>query len=179
MDELGWRDTPRRRAGDRGRWRTPLLVAVAAVSLTAGFWFGGDTARGVSVWAIVGLGTTVLLGDLLGPPDRRGARMISALVMAGLFVVGWYGGIVELERAFDRCVARGETVREALDRHRGSTGEYPESLTQLGDVAIPGRRLLRPDLMEYRRVDGGYQLSFADAVASMSATHEQGFFDRE
>jgi hypothetical protein len=179
MDELGWRDAPGRRARDRGWWRAPLLAVVAVGSLTAGFWFGGDTARGVSVWAIVGLAVVVLLGDLLGPPDRRKTRMVSALAMAGLFTAGWYGGIAELERAFEQCVARGETVREALDRHRRSTGEYPESLARLPDGAIPGRRLLRPDLMIYRKVDGGYQLTFADAAATVSATHERGFFDRE
>ena len=107
------------------------------------------------------------------------ARMLSALVMAGLFVVGWYGGIVELTRAFDQCVERGEEVREALEGVRTSSGEYPQSLARLADVSIPGRRLLRPDLMEYDRVDGGYRLTFSDAVTTMSATHERGFFDRE
>jgi hypothetical protein len=105
--------------------------------------------------------------------------MLSALVMAGLFIVGWYGGIVELTRAFDQCVERGEEVREALERVRTSSGEYPESLARLADVSIPGRRLLRPDLMEYGRVDDGYRLTFSDAVTTMSATHERGFFDRE
>jgi hypothetical protein len=152
---------------------------VAVGSLTAGFWFGGDTAREISMWAVVVLGVAVLLGDLLGPPGLRSARMLSALVMAGLFIVGWYGGIVELTRAFDQCVERGEEVREALERVRTSSGEYPESLARLADVSIPGRRLLRPDLMEYGRVDDGYRLTFSDAVTTMSATHERGFFDRE
>lgn len=179
MDELGWRDTPGRRARDRGLWRTLLAIVVAFGSLTAGFWFGGDTTRGVSVWAVVALGVAVLLGDLLGPPDRRGARMLSALVMAGLFVVGWSSGISELGRAFEQCVERGETVREALDGHRTLTGEYPESLAQLADVPIPGQRLLRPDLMDYNRIEGGYRLTFADAVVTMSATDDRGFFDRD
>ena len=179
MDELGWRDTSRRRSRDRGLWRAPLLVAVAAGSLAAGFWFGGDTTRGMSMSAIAALGVAVLIGDLLGPPNRRQPRILSALVMAGLFSAGWYGGIVELERAFEECVARGETVRAALDRHRAATGDYPESLARLPDGPMPGRRLLRPDLMEYRRADGGYELSFSDAVATMSATHERGFFDRD
>ena len=179
MNDLGWRDAPGRRTRDRGAWRTVLTCAVAIGSLTAGFWFGGDTAREVSIWAVVALGVAVLLGDLLGPPDRRGARMLSALVMAGLFVVGWYGGIAELARAFDQCVERGESVREALDGYRTSAGEYPESLTRLAGVPIPGRRLLRPDLMEYRRLDDGYRLGFSDAVTAMSATDERGFFGRE
>jgi hypothetical protein len=178
-DELGWRDAPGRRARDRGLWRILLAGVVAVASLTAGFWFGGDTARGVSVWAVVALGIAVLLGDLLGPPDRRGARMLSAMVMAGLFVIGWYGGIVELGRAFEQCVERGESVRGALGKYRTSAGEYPNSLTQLEDVAIPGRRLLRPGLMEYSRVDDGYRLSFADGVATISATDERGFFVRD
>lgn len=178
-DELGWRDPPARRARDRGPWRTLVAGVVAFGSLTAGFWFGGDTAREVSVWAIVVLGTAVLLGDLLGPPDRRGGRILSALVTAGLFVAGWYGGMVELGRAFEQCVERGEDVRVALDRYRDSTGSYPGSLAQLGDEPIPGRRRLRPDLMEYRRLGDGYELSFTDGVATISATHDRGFFDRE
>ena len=105
--------------------------------------------------------------------------MFSALVMAGFFVIGWYGGIAELGRAFARCVERGESVREALDEYRGSTGEFPRDLDQLTDVAIPGRRVLRPDLMEYARVNGGYRLTFSDAAVTMSATHERSFFDRE
>jgi hypothetical protein len=151
---------------------------VAVASLTAGFWFGGDTVRGVSVWAVVVLAVVVLLGDLLGSPERWQPRLASAAVMAAVFAAGWYLGVVELDRAFEGCVERGEEVRLTLEEHHRVNGRFPESLDELDRVEIPGGRLLRTGLMRYARTSEGYELRFADATARMTASHERGFFDR-
>lgn len=179
MDELGWRDAPKRSRVRVGWWRGPSLVLVMVFSLAAGFWFGGDTERGVSVWATVTLGVVVLLGDLLGSPDRRWSRLVSTIFVAALFAAGWYAGIVEVERTFTQCVERGEVIRHAIAEHRGVTGRFPASLDELDGVEIPGRRLLRPDLMRYSRVADGYELWFSDATVKVFATHESGFFDSD
>ncbi len=178
MESHGWIGTPVRRQRRFDPWRAPLLVALAALSVAAGFWFGGDTGRGVSGWAVATLAAAVLLGDLLGPPRARTLRLGSAAAMALLFAAGWYAGIVELERAFDGCVARGEEVRRALEAHRAEHGAYPQTLDGLIGVDLPGRRLIRPDLMRYAATEDGYRLEFADATARLSATEARGFFDR-
>ncbi len=177
VNDWGWGDPPKRRKVRAGLWRGPLLALVMLISLATGFWFGGDTGRGVSVWAMVALGIVVLLGDLLGSPDRMRSRLVSAIFVAALFAGGWYAGILELERAFTDCVERGEELRSAIEEHHRATGRFPASLEELDGIETPGRRLLRPDLMRYSSSADGYDLSFSDASVNMSATHESGFFD--
>ena len=177
MSELGWGQTPTRRAARSGWWRGPLLAMVVGLSLVGGFWFGGDTARDISTWAVVALAACVVAADLLGPPGRWQVRLLLAASVALVFVGGWYLATVELERSFEECVERGEQIRQALEEHRGAGGSYPASLDELAGVEIPGQRLLRPGLMRYTAADEGYTLWFADSTARLSATEGRGFFE--
>jgi hypothetical protein len=177
--QQGWGSRPARRVARRpGWWRGLLLGAVWAAALVAGFFFGGEPARGISWLAVAGLTTLVVLGDLLGPPQRLPVRLASVALTAGLFAAGWYLGVTELERAFDGCVARGEQVRQALAEHHRVHGSYPSSLEALALSDLPGGRLLRSGLLEYSLTDDGYLLEFADASSRLTADEERGFFER-
>jgi hypothetical protein len=154
-----------------------MLAVVFVLSLVAGLWFGGDTGRKLSLWAVASLAACVMAGDLLGPPDRRQARLIAALAVALVFAGGWYLATMELERSFEECVERGEHVRQALEEYRRDHGSYPASLDEMPGVEIPGGRLLRPGLMRYTVSDEGYSLWFADSTARLSATDQRGFFE--
>jgi hypothetical protein len=179
MSELGWGQPPKQRVSRGNWWRSPLLVVVATLSFVAGFWFGGETGRGISMWAIAALAACVLLGDLLGSGTRRWARLSWALIAAVIFGAGWMLGLVELDRAFAACVERGEELRTALEEHREREGRYPEYLDELAPFAVPGNRLLRPGLMQYESSSETYTLRFADATVYMTATQDRGFFERE
>ena len=48
---------------------------------------------------------------------------------------------------------------------------------RLWQAAGTVRSVLRPGLLSYERTAEGYELVFADRVASASATHELGFFE--
>jgi hypothetical protein len=179
MSELGWGQPPKQRVRRGGGWRAPLLVVVAMLSFVAGFWFGGEAGRGISMWAIAVLALCVLLGDLLGSGTRQWARLSWAVATAVIFGAGWMIGLIELDRAFSACVERGEELRTALEEHREREGKYPETLDELAQSAVPGGRLLRPGLMEYEGGSDAYTLRFADATVHMTATHDRGFFERE
>ena len=58
---------------------------------------------------------------------------------------------------------------------RARVGQYPDSLADLGS-ALPGNRLLRPNILVYERRGDGYVLHFGDWLVRHSATDENGWF---
>ena len=149
-----------------------LLTLVLAACLVGGFWLGGAEDPSVTPATVIVLSISVLAADLLGPPKSRNGRMAAALVAGALFAAGWHLGGRELDTALDDCARNGETVRVALDEHRESVGEYPDSLAELEGVEIPGSRLLRGDLLQYSRTAGGYVLWYRDGADHFAATQD-------
>jgi len=156
--------------------RQVYLILVLALSLIAGFWFRGGETQTVTFWAVAALAICVLLADLLGSPKSRNAR-IGAAVMAGvLFATGWYFGGRELEAATADCSTRVNEVRDALEMYRERAGQYPDTLDDLEDIELPGRRVLRGSLLDYTRTSDGYLLWFMDGRFRFTATHERELF---
>jgi len=153
--------------------RIALLTVVLAVSLTAGFFFRGSPTQTVSVWTVVVLALCVVLADVLGSPERRSSRIGSAVLAGVLFAIGWYLGGRELENASAECAHRIGDVRVALESFREDAGVYPETLDQLEGIELPGRLLLRPDLLEYARTSDGYLLSYRDGRFVFTATEDR------
>jgi hypothetical protein len=77
--------------------------------------------------------------------------------------------------AFNDCVERGEDVRTALALFRGEHGHYPAHLAELRGIRIPGRRWLRPNLLNYRTTASGYDLWFGDWLVTFTASEGQAF----
>ncbi len=153
--------------------RITLLIFVLCVSLTAGFFFRGSEAQTVSVWAVVALALCVVLADLLGSPKSRNSRIVSAIFAGVLFAVGWHLGGRELENASADCARRIGEVRLALETYRDDAGTYPDALNQIEGIELPGRLLLRRDLLEYTRTSDGYLLSYRDGRFIFTATEDR------
>ncbi len=150
-----------------------LLTLVLAASVAGGFWLGGAEDASVTPATVIVLSISVLAADLLGPPKSRNGRMAAALVAGALFAAGWHLGGRELDAALDDCATKVETVRVALEEHRESTGEFPESLDELEGVELPGSRLLRGHLLQYSRTAGGYVLWYRDGANHFAATQDR------
>ena len=153
--------------------RIALLIVVLCLSLTAGFFFRGSEAQTVSVWAVMVLALCVVLADLFGSPKSRSSRIGSAILAGVLFAVGWYLGGRELENASADCAQRIGDVRSALEDYQDDAGSYPDTLDQLEGIELPGRLLLRRDLLEYTRTSDGYLLSYRDGRFVFTATEDR------
>jgi hypothetical protein len=153
--------------------RIALLIIVLSLSLTAGFFFRGSETQSVSVWTVAVLALCVVLADLLGSPTSRNSRIGSAVLAGVLFAGGWYLGGRELEAASADCARRVGEVRSALETFRDDTGNYPDTLNQLEGIELPGRLLLRRDLLEYSRTSDGYLLSYRDGRFVFTATEDR------
>jgi len=153
--------------------RIALLIVVLCLSLTAGFFFRGSEAQTVSVWAVMVLALCVVLADLFGSPKSRSSRIGSAVLAGVLFAVGWYMGGRELEAASADCAQRIGDVRSALEDYQDDAGSYPDTLDQLEGIELPGRLLLRRDLLEYTRTSDGYLLSYRDGRFVFTATEDR------
>ena len=153
--------------------RIVLLTMVLAVSLTAGFFFRGSETQTVTVWTVAVLALCVILADLLGSPKNRNSRIGSAVLAGALFATGWYLGGRELENASADCAHRIGDVRVALESFKEQAGAYPETLDQLEGIELPGRLLLRPDVLEYERTSDGYLLSYRDGRFVFTATEDR------
>lgn len=153
--------------------RIALLIFVLCLSLTAGFFFRGSVAQTISVWTVMALALCVVLADLLGSPKSRSSRIGSAILAGVLFAVGWYLGGRELENASADCAQRIGDVRLALEDYQDDAGFYPDTLDQLEGIELPGRLLLRRDLLEYTRTSDGYLLSYRDGRFVFTATEDR------
>ena len=141
-------------------WRRVLQGLVMLLALLAGFWFGGELSRTPSVLTVVAVAGSVLLGDLVGTSERWQGRVASAALAALCFSGGWYLAGREIDRAYAECARRGEEVRQVLRSYHDLHGAYPDSLSELHGIDLPGDRLLRGSLLEYSRTGSGYVLSF-------------------
>lgn len=148
-----------------------MTLGVAAIA--AGRWFG--EGLDVSLVSLGEAGTLMLLIALALALARRGAmRLVAAVVATLLFIGADAWGRRDSQAAFNQCVAKGEAVRHALARYRTEHGHFPDALSSLSDMRV-GRRMLRRDLLVYRRVGDGYALSFGDPLVAFTASEARAF----
>ncbi|RYD38184.1 MAG: hypothetical protein EOP87_02075, partial [Verrucomicrobiaceae bacterium] len=127
------------------------IVLLLVVSLGWGIWVGEDVHAflGLSQVGLIGGMVLLVLGFAL--PRRVLRRVGLAVGVSGLLVSGYFIGDHRGTAAFNGCVLSGENVRQALADHRRRTGSFPAKLADLVQP-LPGGRILRGSLLEYRRV---------------------------
>jgi hypothetical protein len=149
------------------------LMALGVAAIAAGRWFG--EGLDASMVSLSEAGTLLLLIALTLATARQGrTRLIAAVVVTLLFIGADAWGRRDSQAAFNDCVAKGEAVRQALARYRSENGHFPDELSALSDLGV-GRRMLRRDLLSYRRVGDGYALSFGDRLVTFTASEAQPF----
>lgn len=160
-----------------GRWRRALRLAarLAILPALAAAYYRGTAPGQIGDFVIIIPGIVVLAG-LLACLITAGLwrRLLAALLLAGLGLHAWQLGADEHIRAFNECVHRGETVRQALADYRAAHGRYPAELAQAMPEA-PCRPRFANSLLDYTASADTYTLYFGDALVSHRATESIEF----
>jgi len=162
--------------------RIVALTVVAALLFSLGEWLGEDLVavpRALVPLALpvsIAGGVVAAIGLLLAW-QRGGVRRFVTLVLVLSVSLGggyWVGHRVSVS-AFNDCVVRGESLRRALDDYRRAHGRYPRTLAELPARQVPGHRLTRGPILEYRSDRVGYALVFRDWLVRHEATETSSF----
>ena len=139
--------------------RQGLCLSCLGAAALVGWGLGEG---GIPLGSLTGAAALLILvfgaGGLAPSPQRREKYYVMAAALI-LFLGSWSAGQATDRRAYAECLERGEEVRAALEVFRQEQGRYPDKLEQL-TVELPGRRLLLPDLLRYRRSGVDYELTF-------------------
>ena len=154
------------------------IVHATAILVTAvawGIWCGGDLSKflGISLVGLIGaLGLLVISTLILKTKMGRLSLLIGtiAAISSGVVLGSGYAS-----SAFNECVSQGEVVRKELARYKAQTGRYPDDLSEL-EMDLPGKRLLRGSILEYRRTDKGYVIQFQDWLITHVADESSEFY---
>jgi hypothetical protein len=91
------------------------------------------------------------------PRKRRLVLWIGCALIAGLIT-----GQQAFARAYEDCRIAGPAVRDAIEAHARSKGEYPTRLTDLALAETPCSCLFRETILHYFHNDRGYRLWFTN-----------------
>lgn len=136
--------------------------------MVAGVWWGEGSAL-LPFGALLSAASVGVVGLIL-PSNRRSGRALAAALAVLAFGGGWSVGRREATTAFNECVARAESVRDALRRHHDSTGAFPSELSNLRSPVV-GRLVVRGTIWSYEQTPDGYDLELSDALVTHRATH--------
>lgn len=178
----------------RRRRAVSAVIAIGGVLLVvAGIWLGEGNRPGrgidwlfyhgglsglLSAAAIFVLSTAISVHVLLRLSSWRRPWMLTAVIscaLVALSTIGFVLGDRSKSRAIHSCFDHQEDVRKALRTYHSVHGSYPASLDSLTGVQIPGDRILRGSVLNYRSTDDGYVLSVADPLMISEATETHGF----
>ncbi len=155
----------------------PLWLITSLLACIYALWWG-EAGLGLRVLAIVLLiGAVVCLVLFFVLQHFWPKLLLNSLLVMALFVC-WCGAYLlgnhNFGKAYNDCISQGESVRAALQGYYQAHQAYPPALSAL-DIKLPGERLLRPNLMQYRLTSKGYKLSFDDLMVQFIATESQPF----
>ena len=153
--------------------RKAASIALVVLLCGLGVWLGEGGIPLFRAWPLA----AAVVGGLVVVVVAPGAAWKKAAFGAAfllLYAVAYFSGLQSFGRAFDECLARGEEVRALLSRYQARSGQYPESLDELG-VPVPCGRLTRPTLLVYERTESGYAIRFGDWLVEHSATESEAF----
>ena len=150
-----------------------LLSHIIAASVYAGaaFLFGmalgerGELGFVQHLFAIVIPAVTIVF-VWFAKHGRINVIVTGLAMLAGLLL-----GQQQFERAWNDCVARGETVRQAL---LARDGDYPARLEEL-DLELPCRCGFRTTILHYLSNDRGFRLWFSNDAERWVATDRAAF----
>ena len=158
-------------------WVISLISSIGLLIL--GIWRGEDLSAGPFDWlSEAALGVAWLAFFLVLARRNASLRLklaILAVLGPGVLAVGLYAGNQSARSAYNECVQEGELVRKALYAYYEEHNSYPEDLDSLSMEKLPGRRILRGNVLWYKASASGYVLSFSDWLVSHEATESSSF----
>ena len=86
----------------------------------------------------------------------------------------WYLAEKSFYSAYNACIDDGSQVRVLLEKYHTINSHYPDSLRQL-DTDLPCSRFINGTILQYVKIEDGYELYFSDWLVTHRATHEQDF----
>lgn len=154
-------------------------IAIALTILFAGIAFlMGEGGEFLIEFLPVSL---ALLGCLSVAAAAPGSWVKRAGIWAGSFAIitaAYFAGAYSFNHAFIECVRKGESVRVQLEAYHAANKQYPESLKQLKSP-LPGRRITRPTIIDYKKTTDGYDLTFKDWLTEFKANQSQPFTEHQ
>jgi hypothetical protein len=148
-----------------------FILAILLIGIT--FWMGEGGALLIDPLLI----TIALAGSFIITISFPGSLLKKVLVGIGVFaitVAAYFGGAYSFNSAYNECVVKGESVRVQLAEYYSKNKHYPENLKQLNST-LPGTRILRPTILNYKKTQDGYDLSFQDWLVEFKATQSEPF----
>jgi hypothetical protein len=124
----------------------------------------------------LGVALSIAIAFLLD--SRRLVRIGIGLAAIAIYVGVFALGLVSFGRAFNECVAVGESVRRQVEAFRAVHGAYPEDLSRL-EGPMPCALATRPSVLTYKRTSTGYTMRFADWLVEHVASDAEPFFARK
>jgi len=164
--------------------KASVVFALILGGAVFSWWFGEDpyapmgTNLLLALWLILFIALEVITFLVLGRP-RKLVGVAGCLGVAIILPLGFVGGSKASTRAFNECVAVGETVRDRLAEYRSTHGFFPGELSELPGK-LPCQRPLRGTLLEYApRGRDSYGLHFGDWLVTHEATEKDPFMARK
>jgi hypothetical protein len=150
-------------------------AAILVTSFTWGIWCGGDLTEflRISLAGFIGAFGLLVISTLISRTAL--GRISMAIGTIAAISMGFVLGSGYATSAFNDCANRGEVVRKELARYKDQKGRYPNDLSEL-EMDLPGKRLLRGNILNYRRTEKGYDLQFQDWLITHVANESSEFF---
>jgi hypothetical protein len=149
---------------------TVLLVTATAW----GIWCGGDLTKflGISLVGMTGALALLIIATLIMKNNLGRISLLAGTIVA--ISVGVVLGSGHASAAFNECMSRGEAVRKELASYKEQKGHYPDNLSEL-EMNLPGKRLLRSNILDYQRTEKGYDIKFQDWLITHAADENSEF----
>ncbi len=114
------------------------------------------------------------IGWKLGKPHKP-LQWAAALLLPAVLFGSWVYSGGDRRTAYMDCLKNGEEIRTALAQYQVQNKKYPETLSQLGLVKLPGDRLIGGNILEYSTSKDGYLLSARAFNSESDATAKHPF----
>jgi len=153
------------------RRNNALGLAVAVVVF--GFWLGEGGSPPWAVVPVVGAFVAALAVAFVAP-GKLWVKSVGGAAAFALYAVALFLGSLSFNHAFGECVEKSEEVRALLGNYHKREGRFPERLGQLKGFSLC-ERIIRPTVLDYKKTENRYLLSFKDWLVEHKATESEPF----
>lgn len=153
--------------------RRNFALGLTVVVVVFGFWLGEGGSPPWATVPIVGAFVAAFAVAVV-VPGKLWVKSVGGFGVFALYAVALFLGWLSFTYAFGECVEKGEEVRALLSQYQKKEGQLPERLGQLKELRLCGR-IIRPTVLEYKKTENGYVLSFKDWLVEHKATESEPF----